>query len=73
MRDPQVAADLLKQYKLKFKGGALSVTWNYLRDSMSTYLSQTNPVSTHREGQGHLRDPQFQLDAFQVGSSCVEC
>lgn len=62
----QVAADLLKQYKAKFEGGALSVTWNYLRDSMGTYLSQTNPVLTHREGYGHLRDPRFQLDAFQV-------
>jgi len=61
----QVAGDLLKQYKRKFESGALSVTWTYLRDSMSTYLSQTNPVSTHREGYGHLRDPRFQLDAFQ--------
>ncbi|CAI5461813.1 unnamed protein product [Closterium sp. Yama58-4] len=61
----QVAADLLKHYKEKFSGGALSVGWNYLRDSMGTYLSQTNPVTTHREGQSHLRDPQFQLDAFQ--------
>lgn len=62
----QVAGDLLKQYKRKFEGGALSVTWTYLRESMSTYLSQTNPVSTHREGYSHLRDPRFQLDAFQV-------
>lgn len=62
----QVAGDLLKQYKRKFEGGALSVTWTYLRDSMGTYLSQTNPVSTHREGSNHLRDPRFQLDAFQV-------
>ncbi|CAI7932679.1 unnamed protein product [Closterium sp. NIES-54] len=61
----QVAADLLKHYKEKFSGGALSVGWNYLRDSMGTYLAQTNPVTTHREGQSHLRDPQFQLDAFQ--------
>ncbi|XP_002991925.2 acyl-coenzyme A oxidase, peroxisomal [Selaginella moellendorffii] len=61
----QVAADLLKQYKEKFQGGALSVTWNYLRESMGTYLNQTNPVVTHREGHGHLRDPNFQLDAFQ--------
>lgn len=61
----QVAGDLLKQYKRKFEGGALSVTWTYLRDSMGTYLSQTNPVSTHREGSNHLRDPRFQLDAFQ--------
>ncbi|XP_024375799.1 acyl-coenzyme A oxidase 2, peroxisomal [Physcomitrium patens] len=61
----QVAGDLLKQYKRKFEGGALSVTWTYLRDSMTTYLSQTNPVVTHREGYSHLRDPRFQLDAFQ--------
>lgn len=60
----QVAGDLLKQYKRKFTGGALSVTWTYLRDSMSN-LSQTNPVATHREGYTHLRDPRFQLDAFQ--------
>jgi hypothetical protein len=62
----QVAADLLKQYKAKFEGGALSVTWDYLRNSMGTYLSQTNPVVTHRDGHAHLRDPHFQLDAFQV-------
>eukprot|EP00271_Cylindrocystis_brebissonii_P009005 TRINITY_DN23584_c0_g1_i1.p1 TRINITY_DN23584_c0_g1~~TRINITY_DN23584_c0_g1_i1.p1 ORF type:complete len:698 (-),score=97.53 TRINITY_DN23584_c0_g1_i1:626-2719(-) len=61
----QVSADLLKQYKEKFSAGALTVTWNYLKDSMSSYLSQTNPVVTHREGQAHLRDPQFQLDAFR--------
>jgi acyl-CoA oxidase len=61
----QVAADLLKQYKAKFEGGALSVTWDYLRNSMGTYLSQTNPVVTHRDGHAHLRDPHFQLDAFQ--------
>lgn len=62
-----MAGDLLKQYKRKFTGGALSVTWTYLRDSMSN-LSQTNPVATHREGYTHLRDPRFQLDAFQVTS-----
>lgn len=61
----QVAADLLKQYKEKFSAGPLTVTWNYLRESMGTYLVQTNPVVTHREGAAHLRDPQFQLDAFQ--------
>eukprot|EP00897_Mesotaenium_endlicherianum_P005878 jgi/Mesen1/5318/ME000265S04476 len=61
----QVAADLLKQYKEKFSAGPLTITWNYLRESMGTYLQQTNPVTTHREGQSHLRDPQFQLDAFQ--------
>ncbi|KAG6547563.1 hypothetical protein Mapa_011012 [Marchantia paleacea] len=61
----QVAADLLKQYKAKFKGAPLAVTWNYLRESMGTYLSQTNPVVTHRDEKMHLRDPRFQLDAFQ--------
>ncbi|KAI5074631.1 hypothetical protein GOP47_0010592 [Adiantum capillus-veneris] len=61
----QVSADLLKQFKKKFEGRALTVTWNYLRDSMGTYLSQTNPVVTHRDGEGHLRDPNFQLDAFR--------
>lgn len=65
---PQVSADLLKRYKEKFSGGTLSVAWNYLQDSMGTYLAQTNPVTTHREGQGHLRDPQFQLDAFHVSA-----
>ncbi|KAJ7539350.1 hypothetical protein O6H91_11G088400 [Diphasiastrum complanatum] len=61
----QVAGDLLRQYKAKFQGSSLSVTWNYLRESMGTYLSQTNPVATHREGYGHLRDSAFQLDAFR--------
>ena len=61
-----MAADLLKQYKEKFAAGPLTVTWHYLRESMGTYLAQTNPVTTHREGVAHLRDPQFQLDAFQV-------
>jgi hypothetical protein len=62
----QVAGDLLKQYQEKFKGGAVSVTWNYLRDSMSTYLSQPNAVTARWEGEDHLRDPNFQLDAFRV-------
>lgn len=61
----QVAADLLKQFKKRFEGAALPVTWNYLKESMGTYLSQTNPVVTHRDGEGHLRDPNFQLDAFR--------
>eukprot|EP00270_Netrium_digitus_P019693 TRINITY_DN782_c0_g1_i1.p1 TRINITY_DN782_c0_g1~~TRINITY_DN782_c0_g1_i1.p1 ORF type:complete len:724 (-),score=161.70 TRINITY_DN782_c0_g1_i1:168-2216(-) len=61
----QVAADLLKQYKEKFSAGTLAVTWSYLKGAMATYLAQTNPVTTHREGQDHLRDPHFQLDAFQ--------
>ena len=69
----QVAGDLLKQYKRKFEGGALSVTWTYLKDSMGTYLSQTNPVATHREGYSHLRDPRFQLDAFQVLFDFLNC
>jgi len=56
----------LKQYQEKFKGGTLSVTWNYLRDSMGTYLSQPNPVTARWEGEDHLRDPNFQLDAFRV-------
>lgn len=62
----QVAVDLLKQYKEKFQGGTLTVTWNYLRESMGVYLSQPNPVTTRWEGESHLRDPSFQLDAFRV-------
>ncbi|XP_077249949.1 acyl-CoA oxidase 2 [Tasmannia lanceolata] len=65
----QVAGDLLKQYKEKFQGGTLTVTWNYLRESMSSYLSQPNPVTTRWEGEGHLRDPTFQLDAFRYRTS----
>ncbi|KAK7318581.1 hypothetical protein RJT34_03284 [Clitoria ternatea] len=65
----QVAGDLLKQYMRKFKGGTLAVTWNYLRDSMNTYLSQPNPVTVRWEGEAHLRDPKFQLDAFRYRTS----
>lgn len=63
-----MSADLLKQYKEKFQGGTLSVTWNYLRESMNSYLSQPNPVTARWEGEDHLRDPKFQLDAFRVRS-----
>lgn len=62
----QVAADLLKRYKEKFQGGTLAVTWNYLRESMNSYLSQPNPVTARWESADHLRDPKFQLDAFRV-------
>lgn len=62
----KVAADLLKQYQQKFKGGTFTVTWNYLRESMNTYLAQPNPVTSRWEGADHLRDPKFQLDAFRV-------
>lgn len=62
----QVAGDLLKQYKEKFRGGTFAVTWNYLRESMNTYLSQPNPVTARWESEEHLRDPKFQLDAFRV-------
>ncbi|PIA55077.1 hypothetical protein AQUCO_00800074v1 [Aquilegia coerulea] len=65
----QVSMDLLKQYKEKFQGGTLAVTWNYLRESMSTYLSQPNPVTSRWEGEDHLRDPKFQLDAFRYRTS----
>ncbi|KAK6923740.1 Acyl-CoA dehydrogenase/oxidase C-terminal [Dillenia turbinata] len=65
----QVAGDLLKQYQAKFKGGTLAVTWNYLRESMSSYLSQPNPVTARWEGEDHLRDPSFQLDAFRYRTS----
>lgn len=65
----QVAADLLKHYKTKFQGGAFNVTWNYLRDTMSTYLSEANPVIARLEGEDHLRDPKFQLDAFRYRTS----
>ncbi|XP_022929316.1 acyl-coenzyme A oxidase, peroxisomal [Cucurbita moschata] len=65
----QVAAYLLKQYKEKFQGGTLTVTWNYLRESMNTYLSQPNPVTARWESADHLRDPKFQLDAFQYRTS----
>ncbi|KAK7369370.1 hypothetical protein VNO80_11407 [Phaseolus coccineus] len=65
----QVAGDLLKQYNGKFTGGTLAVTWNYLRESMNTYLSQPNPVTARWEGEDHLRDPKFQLDAFRYRTS----
>ena len=42
------------------------MTWNYLKESMNTYLSVPNPVTVRWEGEEHLRDPQFQLDAFRV-------
>ncbi|KAF1876241.1 hypothetical protein Lal_00006872 [Lupinus albus] len=65
----QVAGDLLKQYQSKFKGGTFAVTWNYLRESMNTYLSQPNPVTARWEGEDHLRNPKFQLDAFRYRTS----
>ncbi|CAA2972893.1 acyl-coenzyme A oxidase 2, peroxisomal [Olea europaea subsp. europaea] len=65
----QVAVYLLKQYKEKFQGGTLTVTWNYLRESMNTYLSQPNPVTSRWEGEDHLRNPNFQLDAFRYRTS----
>lgn len=65
----QVAADLLKQYKEKFQGGTLTVTWSYLRESMNSYLSQPNPVTTRWEGEDHLRNPTFQLNAFRYRTS----
>nr|AFQ93694.1 acyl-CoA oxidase 2 [Prunus persica] len=65
----QVAGDLLKQYKEKFQGGTLTVTWNYLRESMNSYLSQPNPVTARWESEDHLRDPKFQLDAFRYRTS----
>ncbi|ESW31630.1 hypothetical protein PHAVU_002G254300, partial [Phaseolus vulgaris] len=65
----QVAADLLKQYKGKFTGGTLAVTWNYLRESMNTFMSQPNPVTARWEGKDHLRDSKFQLDAFRYRTS----
>ncbi|KAE9602829.1 hypothetical protein Lal_00049520 [Lupinus albus] len=65
----QVAGDLLKQYQGMFKGGTLAVTWNYLRESMNTYLSQPNPVTARWEGEDHLRNPKFQLDAFRYRTS----
>ncbi|POO02831.1 Acyl-CoA oxidase [Trema orientale] len=65
----QVAGDLLKQYKEKFQGGTFMVTWNYLKESMNTYLSQPNPVTARWESADHLRDPKFQLDAFRYRTS----
>ncbi|KAF4400492.1 hypothetical protein CsatB_023782 [Cannabis sativa] len=65
----QVAGDLLKQYKEKFQGGTFTVTWNYLKESMNTYLSQPNPVTARWESSDHLRDPKFQLDAFRYRTS----
>lgn len=65
----QVAGDLLKQYQEKFSGGTLTVTWNYLRESMNTYLSQPNPVTARWESEDHLRNPKFQLDAFRYRTS----
>eukprot|EP00252_Welwitschia_mirabilis_P022679 TRINITY_DN6209_c0_g1_i1.p1 TRINITY_DN6209_c0_g1~~TRINITY_DN6209_c0_g1_i1.p1 ORF type:complete len:688 (-),score=124.73 TRINITY_DN6209_c0_g1_i1:361-2424(-) len=65
----QVSGDLLKRYKEKFRGGAISATWNYLSDTMGTYLSEANPVVARRDGRDHLRDPKFQLDAFRYRTS----
>jgi len=65
----QIAGDLLKQYQQKFKGGTLAVTWNYLRESMNSYLSQPNPVTARWQSEEHLRDPNFQLDAFRYRTS----
>lgn len=65
----QVAIDLLKQYKGKFQGGTLAATWSYLRESMALYLSQPNPLTARWEGEDHLRDPSFQLDAFRYRTS----
>ncbi|PON55007.1 Acyl-CoA oxidase [Parasponia andersonii] len=65
----QVAGDLLKQYKEKFQGGTFMVTWNYLKESMNTYLSQPNPVTARWDSADHLQDPKFQLDAFRYRTS----
>ncbi|KAG5611597.1 hypothetical protein H5410_022878 [Solanum commersonii] len=65
----QVAGLLLKQYREKFQGGTLTVTWNYLRQSMNSYLAQPNPVTARWESEDHLRNPNFQLDAFRYRTS----
>ncbi|RZS09702.1 hypothetical protein BHM03_00040815 [Ensete ventricosum] len=62
---------LQQQYREKFQGGTLAVTWNYLRDSMASYLSQSNPVTARWEGTDHLRNPSFQLDAFRVSCTFI--
>ncbi|KMZ62428.1 Acyl-CoA oxidase [Zostera marina] len=64
-----VAGELPKQYQKKLKGGTFSLTWNYLKDSMGSYLSQPNPVTSRWEGEEHFRDPKFQLNAFRYRTS----
>eukprot|EP00899_Mesostigma_viride_P005704 jgi/Mesvir1/15134/Mv14767-RA.1 len=61
----QVAGELLKQYKRSFQSGALVLTWQYLTNRMGQYLSETNPIATHRESSEHLRDHGFLLHALE--------
>ncbi|GKC02034.1 hypothetical protein Tco_0993644, partial [Tanacetum coccineum] len=67
-----VAGDLLKQYEDEFRGETFVVTWNYLRKSINTRLSQSNPVTTRWEEEDQLQDPKFQLDACRIMIQVLE-
>eukprot|EP00245_Coleochaete_scutata_P005256 TRINITY_DN18686_c0_g1_i1.p1 TRINITY_DN18686_c0_g1~~TRINITY_DN18686_c0_g1_i1.p1 ORF type:complete len:686 (-),score=144.71 TRINITY_DN18686_c0_g1_i1:359-2416(-) len=62
----QVAADLLKQYKEKFRGGDPSMSSEYLGgESMAKFLTQPNPLARDWNDPFYLRRPDVQKEAFQ--------
>mmetsp|Transcript_17649 Transcript_17649/g.28987 ORF Transcript_17649/g.28987 Transcript_17649/m.28987 type:complete len:690 (-) Transcript_17649:576-2645(-) len=61
----QVAKDVLTQYKRQFSGKFLSGTVSYLRKQVDIMINEKNPLVTNMRNEEHLRDPEFQLNAFQ--------
>lgn len=60
----QVAKDLLTQYKKQFDGKPFSGMLKYLGKQMGHVISESNPYVTNMASWTHLRDQEFQKDAF---------
>jgi acyl-CoA oxidase len=61
----QLAGFLLKRFSKQFKGQLLTDGIKYIRRQMGVLVRDRNPVITRLASKKHLRNPDFQLQAFE--------
>jgi len=60
-----VAKSRLTEFKQEFSNMNMFGMLNYVADQAKTSLSELNPIIVRNTDEGHLLDPEFQLNAFK--------
>ena len=68
----QLAGHLIKNFLLQFEGGKqFKGLLTYMRKQVGSAVANKNPVVTRLSANKHLRNPEFQLAAFEYRTSRI--
>lgn len=60
-----VAKNRLAEFRKEFGSSGIGGVISYVWDSAKTAIAEKNPITSRRTDEDHLKDPDFQLNAFR--------